>query len=173
MTNAHVAAFVSSVQRLQSQRDPKRVTLAERRFYSGNADGLRRYERLKRDPGFKALWDIRLGELRRAKRAGAALAVVWQDVIRNHYLQAHASPMHAKGVLVIYVPSQSAKYLMERELRAGAWTELQRAMPIAMSRYRVHVGQPPATGFQTPPSEPEAMSVYQVEDETEADDAAG
>lgn len=172
MTNAQVAAFVASVQRLQAQRDPKRVTLAERRFYSGNTEGLRRYERLKRDPGFKALWDIRLGELRRAKRAGAALNLVWQEVIRNHYLQAQASPMYSKGVLVIYVPSQSAKYLMERELRAGAWAELQRAMPIAMSRYRVHVGQPPATGFQTPPSEPEASSVFQAEEETLDSDAA-
>lgn len=165
--HSNSAAFIVAIQQMQERRDPKRITLADRRFYRDNADALRRYARIKRDPGLHTTWDVRLSELKRARRASASLASAWLAVVRNTYLQANATPVYVRGVLVIYVANQSAKYLMEREMRAGGWTELQRALPVAMNKYRVQVGPPPEQAFQVPPPDVANIQMALQEDEGE------
>lgn len=167
VASSDVKSFAASIQQMQERRDPKRITLADRKFYRDNADALRRYARIKRDPGLRTMWDTRMGELKRAQRASASLATAWPAVIRNTYLQANSTPVNVRGVLVIYVANQSAKYLMEREMRGGGWTELQRALPVALNKYRVQVGPAPEQAFQVPPAELSSVQVALQEDESE------
>lgn len=151
-----VRESVAALERLRQLRDPARVSLAERRFYNNKAADIAQYAKLKRDPRLTTLLEMKVAELRRSARASAALSEAWSSVIRNPLLRDHTTPVHAKGVIVVYVPSQSVKYLMERELRGGGWIELQRAMPVALSKYRVQVGTPPSEVFPVPPREESA-----------------
>lgn len=164
--------FIRRLTRLRSDRDPSRLTNQDRAFFRSRPNDLAWFARYKRDRTFGSSFAKLSAELARTRRATKWLGATWASVIRNANLVARSSPFLARGTLTVYTPDHGTRYLLERALRAGAWTELQRAMPVAMRGYRVVVGRPPEFTIEVPasaaPAQPDAE---EAQDAPSADSA--
>lgn len=131
--------FARALERLRAIRDPSATRPSDRRRLREDAAAIRALERARKDRTLgTALTTLREG-LMRDRRGGRWIAAAWAQVIRAPGLAERCTVSLQRGELKIGVPDHSTAYLLRRELAGGGWVELQRAVPVAMSGYRISV----------------------------------
>jgi hypothetical protein len=161
------ARTAAALAALRDRRATAGPTLAQRARFAGNGDALQTLRSLMRDPTLQTFMSLELRGMKRSQRAGGVVARAWPTVIRRPDLISATTPVLSRGVLTVYVPSAAVRFALDRVLRAGAETELLRALPVGVvvRRVVIKVGSPPAMPLPSTISDDERISAEPSADE--------
>lgn len=129
--------------RAQRVRNPARATLADRRAFVKDPRSLARHLKLRADDTLGTHMELASDTAARLRKAMRDVAVAWRETVEISVRHPAVLVELRRGVLLVIVEHQAAKFALDRVLRAGAKSHFIRSCKASVSDVRVAVGKPP------------------------------